>query len=137
MSKLIVTAFPKGPFHTKNAIVMKIIVFYYCGSILLSVPIYCHSPRKSSIKIAIAVANYYRRSDLLSVVFLVSQGRLGSWEKATTKKDAIFQMRFFLCFRLTINFEGGCPVDPLFEPPAHPPFDSTSQKLFLSSFRCL
>ena len=46
-------------------------------------------------------------------------------------------MLFFLCFRPTIKFQGGSPVDPLFEPPADPPFDSTSQKSFLSSFRRL
>ena len=42
---------------------------------------------------------------------------------------------FFLCFRPTMRFQGGSPVDPLFKPLADPPFDSTSQKLFLSSFR--
>ena len=47
------------------------------------------------------------------------------------------KMLFFLCFRPTIKFQGGSPVDPLFEPPADPPFDSTSQKLFSSSFRRL
>ena len=46
----------------------------------------------------------------------------------------LFKMLFFLCFRPTITFQGGSRVDPLFEPPADPPFDSTSQKLFLSSF---
>ena len=43
-------------------------------------------------------------------------------------------MLFFLCFRPTIKFQDGSPVDPLFEPSADPLFDSTSQKLFLSSF---
>ena len=38
-------------------------------------------------------------------------------------------MLFFLCLRPTIKFQGGSPVDPLFEPPADPPFDSTSQKV--------
>ena len=33
---------PKGPFHTKNAIAMEIVVFCYCDSILLSLPIRCH-----------------------------------------------------------------------------------------------
>ena len=33
---------PKGPFGTKNAIARKIVVKYYRGSILLSVPIRCH-----------------------------------------------------------------------------------------------
>ena len=60
-----------------------------------------------------------------------------SWEKATTIKIRLSKMLFFLCFRPTIKFEGGSPVDPLFEPPADPPFDSTSLKLFLSSFRRL
>ena len=46
-------------------------------------------------------------------------------------------MLFFLCFRPTIKFQGGSPVDPLFEPPSDPPFDSTSQNLFLLSFRRL
>ena len=36
------------------------------------------------------------------------------------------KMLFFLCFRPTIKFQGGSPVDPLFEPTADPPFDSTS-----------
>ena len=30
-------------------------------------------------------------------------------------------MLFFLCFRPTIKFQGGSPVDPLLEPPADPP----------------
>ena len=38
---------------------------------------------------------------------------------------------FFLCFRPTIKFQGGSPVDPLFDPPSDPPFDSTSQKLWM------
>ena len=46
-------------------------------------------------------------------------------------------MLFFLCFRPAIEFQGGSPLDPLFEPPADPPFDSTSQKVFLSSFQRL
>ena len=33
-------------------------------------------------------------------------------------------MLFFLCFRPTIKFQDGSPVDPLLEPPADPPFDS-------------
>ena len=60
-----------------------------------------------------------------------------SWEKATTIKMRISKMLFILRFRPTIKFQGGSPVDPLFEPPCPPPFDSTSQKLFLSSFRRL
>ena len=36
------STWPKGPFRTKNAIALKIIVKYYCGSILLSLPIRCH-----------------------------------------------------------------------------------------------
>ena len=43
-------------------------------------------------------------------------------------------MLFFLRFRPTIKFQGGSPVDPLFEPPADLPFDSTSQKLFYRHF---
>ena len=48
-----------------------------------------------------------------------------SWEKATTIKMRLSKILFFLCFRPTIKFQGGSPVDPLFEPPADPPFDST------------
>ena len=44
-------------------------------------------------------------------------------------------MQFFLCFRPTITFQGGPPVDPLFEPPVDPPFDSTSlQNYFYRHF---
>ena len=39
---IFVDPLPKGPFRTKNAIAMEIVVFCYCGSILLSVPIRCH-----------------------------------------------------------------------------------------------
>ena len=39
-------------------------------------------------------------------------------------------MLFFLCFGPTIKFSGGSPVDPLFEPPADSPFDSTSYRHF-------
>ena len=60
-----------------------------------------------------------------------------SWEKATTIKIRLSKMLFFLCFRPTIKFQGGAPVDPPFEPPADPPWDATSQKLFLLSFRRL
>ena len=60
-----------------------------------------------------------------------------SWEKAMTTEMRISKMLFFLCFRPTIKFQDGSPVDPLFDPPADPPFDWTSQKLFLSSFRRL
>ena len=45
-----------------------------------------------------------------------------SWEKAMTIKMRLSKMLFFLCFRPTIKFQGGSPVDPLFEPPADPPF---------------
>ena len=37
-----VSAFPKGPFRTKNAIALKIVVKYYRGSIFPSVPVGCH-----------------------------------------------------------------------------------------------
>ena len=57
---------PKGPFGTKNAIALRIVVKYYRGSLLLSVPIRCHFPRKNSLRITIAVVNYYRGSELLS-----------------------------------------------------------------------
>ena len=43
-----------------------------------------------------------------------------SWEKATTIKMRLSKMLSFLCFRPTIKFQGGSPVDPLFEPPADP-----------------
>ena len=33
---------PKGPFGTKTAIALRIVVKYYRGSILLSIPIRCH-----------------------------------------------------------------------------------------------
>ena len=45
-----------------------------------------------------------------------------------TIKVRLSKMLFFLCFRRTIKFQGRSPVDPLFKPPADPPFDSTSQK---------
>ena len=45
-----------------------------------------------------------------------------SWEKATTIKMRFSKMLFFLCFSPTIKFQDGSPVDPLFEPPADPPF---------------
>ena len=38
---------PKGPFRTKNDMVLETVVFYYCRSVLLSIRICCHfSPRK-------------------------------------------------------------------------------------------
>ena len=76
----LVKTLPKGPFHTKNAIAMEIVVFCYRGSILLSVPIRCHfSQEKRRPKwTTIAVANYYRGSDLLPIVFLVRLGPLGT-----------------------------------------------------------
>ena len=57
-----------GPWdrNTKNAIAMEILVLCYRSRILLSVPICCRFfPRKNSIKITIAVVNYYRGSELL------------------------------------------------------------------------
>ena len=45
-----------------------------------------------------------------------------SWEKATTIKLRFSKMLFFLCCSPTIKFQDGSPVDPLFEPPADPPF---------------
>ena len=45
-----------------------------------------------------------------------------SWEKATTIKMRFSKMLFFLCFSPTIKLQDGSPVDPLFEPPADPPF---------------
>ena len=57
---------PKGPFRTKNAIAMEIVVFCYRGSILLSALIRCHSSQENSIQITTAVVNYYRGSELLS-----------------------------------------------------------------------
>ena len=58
---------PKGAFRTKNDIAMEIVVLYYRGSILLSVPIRFHFPQENSIQITIAVVNYYRGSKLLSL----------------------------------------------------------------------
>ena len=55
---------------------MEMVVFF-CGSILQSVPICCHFLRKNNIQLTIAVANCYRRSDLLPVVFSVPKGPLG------------------------------------------------------------
>ena len=51
---------PKGPFRTKNAIVLKTVVKYYRGSVLLSVPIRCHFSQEKKHP------NYYRSSELLS-----------------------------------------------------------------------
>ena len=48
--------------------------------------------------------------------------------KAMTIKMRLSEMLLFLRFRPTIKFQGGSPVHPLFEPPADPAFDSTSQK---------
>ena len=61
------------------------------------------------------------------------------WEKEMTIKMRLSKiMLFFLCFRPTIEFQDGSPVDALLDPPADPPpFHSTSQKIFLSSFRRL
>ena len=33
---------PSGPFRTKNAMALKTVVFYYCSSVLLSVPMCCY-----------------------------------------------------------------------------------------------
>ena len=33
---------PKGPFHTKNAMALETVVFCYCRSVLLCMPICCH-----------------------------------------------------------------------------------------------
>ena len=69
--------------RTKNAIAMESVVFCYRGSILPSVPIRCHCPQEEQHPSCyrgselLSVANCYRRSDLLPVVFLVSQGPLG------------------------------------------------------------
>ena len=52
---------PKGPFGTKNAIARKTAaVFYYPYRFAVIFP------RKNSIRITIAVVNYYRGSELLS-----------------------------------------------------------------------
>ena len=48
------------PFRTKNAIALKIVVKYYRGSILLSLPIRCHFSQEKKHP------NYYRGSELLS-----------------------------------------------------------------------
>ena len=41
-------------------------------------------------------------------------------------------MLFFLCFSPTIKFQDGSPVDPLFEPPADPPFGvDLSKNIFI------
>ena len=45
-----------------------------------------------------------------------------SWEKAMTIKMRLSKMLFFLCFRPTIKFQDGSPVDPRFDPPCRPPF---------------
>ena len=56
----IFSVFPKGPFRTKNAIAMEIVVFCYRGSLLLSVLIRCHFSQEKQHP------NYYRGSELLS-----------------------------------------------------------------------
>ena len=68
---------PKGPFHTKNAIVMEVVVFCYRGSILLSMPIRCTFSQENNIQITIEVVNCYRCSDLLPVVFFSTAGSFG------------------------------------------------------------
>ena len=57
---------PKGPFRTKNAIAMEIVVVCYRGSILLSVPIRCHFAQEKNIQTTIGVVNYYHGSESLS-----------------------------------------------------------------------
>ena len=57
---------PKGPFRTKNTMALETVVFYYCRSVLLSMPICCHFyQEKNSIFRPFAVVNRYGRSDLL------------------------------------------------------------------------
>ena len=75
---------PKGPFGTKNAIALRIVVKYYRGSILLSVPIRCHFSQENSISellpplwITIAVANYCHGSDLLRRSVFSTAGSFG------------------------------------------------------------
>ena len=51
---------PKGPFRTKNAIAMEIVVFCYRSSVLLSVPIRCRFSQEKQHP------DYYRGSELLS-----------------------------------------------------------------------
>ena len=46
-----------------------------------------------------------------------------------TIKMQLSNLLFFLCFRPTIKFQDGSPIDPVFDPPADPPFDSTSRKM--------
>ena len=67
---------------------MEIVVFCYRGSILLSVPIRCPFCQEKQHRnwITIAVVNYYRGSDLLPVVFLVSEGPLGLGAAKETPK---------------------------------------------------
>ena len=58
---------PKGPFRTKNAIAMEIIMFCYHHSILLSMPIRCAIFKENSIQTTIAVVNYYRLGKFIAV----------------------------------------------------------------------
>ena len=53
-----------------------------------------------------------------------------SWEKVTTIKMFLAKMLFFLCFRPTMKFQGGSPVDPLFEP-LPTPFSLDLSKIIL------
>ena len=55
-----------------------------------------------------------------------------SWEKGTTIKLWLSEM-LCLCFRPTIKFQGGSPLDPLFEPPPEPLLTRPPKQLFLSS----
>ena len=50
-----------------------------------------------------------------------------------TTKMRLSKMLFFLCFRPTRKFQGGSPLDPLFEPPADPPLDSRPRNAFRNS----
>ena len=55
------------------------IVIFWCGVVFYYLYRYAAIfPRKNSTQITIAVVNYYRRSNLLPVVFLVPRGPLGS-----------------------------------------------------------
>ena len=47
----------------------------------------------------------------------------GRKKKTMTIKMRLSKMLFFQCSRPAIKFQGGFPVDPLFEPHVDPPFD--------------
>ena len=61
-----VSHIPKGPFRTKNAISMEIVVFCYRVVFHYLYRFAVIFPRKNSIEITLAVVNYYRSSELLS-----------------------------------------------------------------------